>query len=84
MPPALPVDIYSADKGSFGSITLCQKQFIGDAMIQVEAKVQFCLFRICSVFGPVHGKYGIDQPIYGNKITELGMLGRQGSCCLFL
>ena len=33
----------STDKGSFGSITLCQKQFMRDAMIQIEAKVQFCL-----------------------------------------
>ena len=31
----------SADKGSFGAITLCQKQFTRDAMIEVEAKVQF-------------------------------------------
>ncbi len=38
----------TTDKGSFGTTPLCQKQFTRDPMIQVEAKVQFCLVGICS------------------------------------
>ena len=60
------------NEGTFAIFARGKEELLGNALVDVEAHVNPELVVLFSVFGPMHGKGGLNQgAIYSHEVTEL-------------
>jgi len=72
-------------KGTFGAIARSEKDFSGNAVVEVKTDMGFGFPCTFPIIGPVHGKRRIyERSIDSDKLAKPGMAIRQYMSCLFL
>ena len=66
------------DIRSFIALAVRQVDFHGDAAIEIEPDMGFCLIDVAPVISPRHGERGLDQgPVDGDEVAQMFILERE-------